>query len=128
MAATARHLAALLTWQGRRKPPGRRRPEEDDANEWRSALVSRPRRAQLSGAARHACRDRRSDPVGSDRPSALPGARFVYVIIRYDRRVHSLQKIFAAFEPLGNLSEDECRRAWFEADQLVDAKIERLEQ
>ena len=34
----------------------------------------------------------------------------------------------AAFEPLPELTEDECRRAWFEADQLVDARVERLAQ
>jgi hypothetical protein len=67
-------------------------------------------------------------PQEANRPALLSGARFVYVIIRYDRDVNSLQKIFAAFEPLPELTEDECRRAWFEADQLVDARVERLAQ
>ncbi|WP_174513391.1 hypothetical protein [Methylocella tundrae] len=61
-------------------------------------------------------------------PTLLSGARFVYVIVRYDRGANSLQKIFAALEPLRDPTEDECRRAWFEADQLIDAKIERLAQ
>lgn len=91
---------------------------------WFRARPARNYRARL---ATHAEIDALTAQEAID-PALLAGARFVYVIVRYDRDANSLQKIFASFEPLPELSEDECRRAWFEADQLVDARVERLAQ
>jgi hypothetical protein len=90
-------------------------------------FCARPARAYRARLATRAEIDALTAQAAID-PALLTGARFVYVIVRYNRGGNSLQKIFAALEPLRDLSEDECRRAWFEADQLIDARIERLAQ